>query len=111
MKAAVSKRDSLVGNRMPSQRHSELATQAEKIRTDYLNAEIELGLAFTHLASVELDPASADQSRREAVRASTIVHRFVSLIANSPAKHGLTLRLSELDKIIASWPKRMHEQT
>src|SRR5450755_794110 len=69
--------------KMASQRHSELSTQAERIRTDYLNAEIDLGLAFTRLASAELDPASADQSRREAVRASTIVHRFVSLIANS----------------------------
>jgi hypothetical protein len=74
------------------------------MRTDYLNAEIDLGLAFTRLASV--DSASAAQSRQEAVRASTIVHRFVSLIANSPAKHGITRKLSELDKIIASWRKQ-----
>jgi hypothetical protein len=91
---------------MASQRYSELATQAERIRTDYLNAEIDLGLAFIRLALVELDSASEDQSRREAVRASTIVHRFVSLIANSPAKHGLTRKLSELDKIITSWRKQ-----
>ena len=101
-----SQRDSLVGNRMASQRHLELATQAEKIRIDYLNAEIELGLMFARLSSRELDPASADQSRQQAVRASTIVHRFVNLIADSPAKHGLTRRLSELDEIIASWPKQ-----
>jgi hypothetical protein len=91
---------------MASQRHSELATQAERMRTDFLNAEIDLGLAFTGLASVELDSTSAAQSRREAVRASTIVHRFVSLIADSPAKRGLTRKLSELDKIIASWRKK-----
>ena len=47
---------------MASQRHSELATKAESIRTDYLNAEIDLGLAFTRSASVELDSATADQS-------------------------------------------------
>ena len=88
----------------PWQRFSAMMTQADEIRLNHLEAEIELGLKFARMSTTEGDRdfVSADRSKQAAVRASTIVHRFMALISESPAKHGLKQKLSELDKIISS---------
>jgi hypothetical protein len=89
---------------MSADRLSALVARAEEIRLRYLRAELELGVEFARISREEadLDAIRSDRSRQFAVRTSTIVHRFMSLIAGSTGKHELTRQLAELDKIISS---------
>jgi hypothetical protein len=93
---------------MHSERLSVLEVQAEEIRLNYLKSEIELGLEFARISTTagNRDLVSADRSKQVAVRASTIVHRFMGLLPNSPGKHDLKHRLSELDKVISTLPPK-----